>query len=285
MSLKKLPQPQAFDRPQGYAWDASSEAMSHWADKPIAAEADDPNTVSIYGVIGEDMFDDGFTARRMGAALRSIGRNAVTVNVNSPGGDMFEGLAIYNLLREHPAKVTVKVMGVAASAASLIAMAGDEVQMGTGSIMMIHNAWGAVIGNRHDFADAASVFETFDASMASIYAARTGMKEEDLMAMLDGPNKTSDGTYMTAAEAIEKGFADTEFEGASGSTASASIAPDILARRRLEAALAKTGMPRSERRALLADAKGGKHDAAPTVTHDADALSAGLSQLFTAIKS
>ena len=284
MSLKKLPQPKAFERPAGYAWDASSEAMSQWAENPLAAEADEPNTVSIYGVIGEDMFDDGFTARRMGAALRSIGKNAVTVNVNSPGGDMFEGLAIYNLLREHPAKVTIRVMGVAASAASLIAMAGDEVQMGGGSIMMIHNAWGAVIGNRHDFADAASVFETFDRSMASIYSARTGMKEDEVMGMLDGPNTASDGTYMTASEAIAKGFADAEFEG-NMVDASASIAPNILARRRLDAALAKTGMPRSERRALLADAKGGTHNAAPTVTHDADALTAGLSQLFTAIKS
>ena len=286
MSLKKLPEAKAFQKPQGYTWDAPSDALDRWADAPRAAEADDPNTISVYGVIGEDMFEEGFTARRMAAALRSVGKNAVTVNVNSPGGDMFEGLAIYNLLRDHPAKVTVKVMGVAASAASIIAMAGDEVMMGTGAVMMIHNAWGLVIGNRHDFADAASVFQTFDASMAAIYAARTGMKEEEVMAMLDGPTRASDGTYLTAAEAIAKGFADGEFdEEEYEDKARAELPANVLALRRLDAALARQGMPRTERRALLADAKGGTHDAAPTVTHDADALTAGLAQLFTAIKS
>jgi ATP-dependent Clp protease, protease subunit len=286
MSLKKLPAPKAFDRPAGFKWDAPADALGQWAEKPKAAEADDPNTISIYGVIGEDYWEEGFTAKRMAGALRSVGKNAVTVNVNSPGGDMFEGLAIYNLLREHPAKVTVKVMGVAASAASVIAMAGDEVLMGTGSVLMVHNAWGLVIGNRHDFADAASVFETFDASMAAIYAARTGLKESEVMAMLDGPTRASDGTYMTAAEAIEKGFADGEFEaGGDAPAARAALPSNIVAQRRLDAALAKTGMPRTERRALLADAKGGTHDAAPTVTHDADALTAGLARLFTAIRS
>ena len=286
MSLKKLPEAKAFQKPHSYTWDAPSDALDRWADAPKAAEANDPNTISVYGVIGEDMFEEGFTARRMAGALRAVGKNAVTVNVNSPGGDMFEGLAIYNLLREHPAKVTVKVMGVAASAASIIAMAGDEVLMGTGSVMMIHNAWGLVIGNRHDFADAASVFQTFDASMASIYAARTGMTEEEVMAMLDGPTRASDGTYMTATEAIAKGFADGEFdEDEYGDKARAELPANVLALRRLDAALARQGMPRTERRALLSDAKGGTQDAAPTVTHDADALTAGLAQLFTAIKS
>lgn len=286
MSLKNLPAPKAFERPEGYTWDAPSTALDQWAEKPLAAEADEPNTISIYGVIGEDFWGEGFTAKRTAAALRSVGSNPVTVNVNSPGGDMFEGLAIYNLLREHPAEVTIKVMGVAASAASVIAMAGDKVLMGTGSVMMIHNAWGLVIGNRHDFSDAASVFETFDASMASIYAARTGKKDEEILAMLDGPTRASDGTYMTAAEAIAEGFADGEFDGPDADPASKAALPtNILAQRRLDAALAKTGMPRTERRALLSDAKGGTHDAAPTVKHDADALTAGLSQLFTAIKS
>jgi ATP-dependent Clp protease protease subunit len=286
MSLKKLPQPQAFERPAGYNWDAPADALGQWADAPLAAEADSGNTISIYGVIGEDYFSEGFTAKRMAGALRNIGARDVEVNINSPGGDMFEGLAIYNLLREHPAKVTVKVMGVAASAASIIAMAGDEVLMGTGSVMMIHNAWGLVVGNRHDFADAASVFETFDTSMASIYAARTGKTEKAILDMLDGPTRASDGTYMTAAQAIKEGFADGEFEaGTAGGDAKASVPSDIMAQRRLDATLAKTGMPRTERRALLAEAKGGTRNAAPTVTHDADALTAGLAQLFTAIRS
>lgn len=284
MSLRHLPQPKAFDRPTGYTWDAPADALGQWSAAPLAAEADDPNTVSIYGVIGEDYWGDGFTAKRMAAALRSVGKNAVTVNVNSPGGDMFEGLAIYNLLREHPAKVTVKVMGVAASAASVIAMAGDEVLMGTGSVMMIHNAWGLVVGNRHDFADAASVFETFDQSMASIYAARTGMAEKDILKMLDGPTRASDGTYMTAADAIVKGFADSEFDGSSDAPAKASIPADILARRKMEAALAKQGVARKERGDMI-NSLSGQRDATRPAARDAGETVAGLIQLLSAIRA
>jgi ATP-dependent Clp protease protease subunit len=286
MSLRKLPEPKSLDRPGGYSWDAPSDALGRWTESPLAAEADDPNTISIYSVIGEDGWTgDGFTSKRMAAALRGIGRNAVTVNINSPGGDMFEGLAIYNLLREHPASVTVKVMGVAASAASIIAMSGDDVLMGTGSVLMIHNAWGMVIGNRHDFADAAGVFETFDRSMAAIYAARTGLAEDEVMTLLDGASRASDGTYMTAAQAIEKGFADGEFEAGGNASARAGIPSEVMALRRLDAALAKSGLPRTERRALLAEAKGGMSGAASTVTRDADALATGLFGLLSSIRS
>lgn len=281
MSLRNLPAVKAFQRPESYNWDAPAEALAQWADKPLAAEADDANTISIYGVIGEDFWTgEGFTAKKAAAILRGIGKKSVNVNINSPGGDMFEGLAIYNLLREHPAEVTIKVMGVAASAASIIAMAGDNVSMGTGSIMMIHNAWGLVIGNRHDFADAANVFETFDISMASIYAARTGMKEDDILAMLDGPSRNSDGTYMTAAEAIDKGFADGEFEGSDEpAQAKASVPADVMARRRAEAALAKQGVGRKERADIL-NSISGQRDATRPAARDAGKLAAEMSRLL-----
>lgn len=268
MSLRKLPEAKAFKRPDCYQWDSPSDALGEWSERPSAAEADEPNTISILDTIGEDFWGEGFTAKRAAAALRAIGKNDVTVNINSPGGDMFEGLAIYNLLREHPAKVTVKVMGVAASAASIIAMAGDEVQMGTGSIMMVHNAWGLVIGNRHDFTDAAEVFETFDQSMASIYAARTGLDKDEILAMLDGPSRNSDGTYMSADDAIEKGFADATFEAGEVEGPSASIPADILARRRMEAALAKQGVSRKDRAELI-NSISGERDAAQPAARDA----------------
>lgn len=285
MSLKNLPKPQAFERPTSYSWDAPADAMSKWADRPAAAEADEPNTISIYDVIGEDFWTgEGFTAKKAAGILRSIGKKPVTVSINSPGGDMFEGLAIYNLLREHPAEVKVKVMGVAASAASVIAMAGDEVLMGTGTIMMVHNAWGLVVGNRHDFADAANVFETFDASMAAIYAARTGMADKDIMALLDGPSRSSDGTYMTAAEAIEKGFADGEFEDVDEAVqARASIPADVLARRRAEAALAKQGVGRKERADIL-NSLSGQRDATRPAARDAGDLTADIMSTITILK-
>lgn len=287
MSLRKLHKPAAFQRPDGYTWDTPPAAFSEWTDRPLAAEGDDANTVSIYGVIGEDFWTgEGFTAKRMAGALRSIGKNAVTVNINSPGGDMFEGLAIYNLLREHQAEVTVKVMGIAASAASIIAMAGDQVLMGTGSMLMIHNAWGMVIGNRHDFADAADVFKTFDSSMASIYAERTGIKVDDVLGMLDGPTRSSDGTYMTAAEAIEKGFADDTFEPDedSAAQAAATVPANLIARRRTEAALAKAGMGRKERFDTL-NSLSGPRDATRPAARDAGKLAAEMTRLLANFKN
>ena len=129
MSLRKLPEAKAFQKPTNFQWDAPSDVLAKWAESPQAAEADDPNTVSIYDVIGEDWWTGGgFTAKRMSAALRSLGKGPVTVAINSPGGDMFEGIAMYSMLREHPGEVTIKVMGLAASAASIIAMAWTPIR-------------------------------------------------------------------------------------------------------------------------------------------------------------
>ncbi|KLB48562.1 peptidase, partial [Xanthomonas euvesicatoria] len=104
----------------------------------------------------------GVTARRVAGALRAMGKGPVTVNVNSPGGDMFEGLAIYNLLREHDGEITVKVLGLAASAASIIAMAGDTVQIARAGFLMIHNAWVMAVGNRNDLIEVADTLKPFD---------------------------------------------------------------------------------------------------------------------------
>lgn len=274
MSLRKLPKPQAFDRPEGFQWDAPTDVLSKWAESPHAAEADDPNTISIYDVIGEDYWSGGgFTAKRLAAALRSIGNNDVTVKINSPGGDMFEGLAIYNLLAEHPAKVTVDVMGIAASAASVIAMAADEIRMGLGSFVMIHNAWGAVVGNRNDFVAASEIFERFDNALADVYEARTGQKKADILALMDVD------TYMGAKDALENGFADTLI-AQSETDAKNEISTPVHAKRRLDASLAQTGMPRSERRRLLKEATG-TQDAASEVTHDAGFQTAAMRLLET----
>lgn len=286
MSLRNLPKPKAFERPARYSWDAAAEALTHWAERPLAADDGDATTISIFDVIGEDPWTgEGFTAKKLGAILRKMGAQPVTVRINSPGGDMFEGLTIYNLLRDYPAEVTVKVLGVAASAASLIAMAGDQILMGQGAIMMIHNAWGLVIGNRHDFADAAKVFETFDQSMAEIYASRTGLPVDEIFKLLDGPDRASDGTYMAAQEAIDKGFADGVLDGEEpAGRARNAIPADVIARRRLEAALARQGMGRKERFELI-NSLSGPRDATRPAARDAGDLNAALMRLLSAIKS
>lgn len=251
MSLRKLPEAQAFHRPEAFSWDAPSDALDRWSSlSPQAAEADDPNTISIYDVIGADYWTGGgFTDKRMAAALRAIGPKPVTVNLNTPGGDVFMGLAIYNQLREHPAEVTVRVMGIAASIGSIIAMAGDRIEMGMSSFLMIHNSWGVVIGNQNDMREAADVFATIDTAMSDIYVARTGLKAKDIGDMMDAE------TFITAKEAVKLGFADAttnEPEPASSGQARA----ELSARRRLDSILAKQGVPRSERRRLLREASG-----------------------------
>ena len=283
MSLRKLPEARTFPRPQNYQWDAPSDVLTKWAEHPLAAVpgADGDTTISLFDVIGEDGWSGGgVTANRISAALRSIGSKDITVRINSPGGDMFEGIAIYNLLRVHPAKVTVEVLGWAASAASVIAMAGDEIRMGLGSFMMVHNAWGVVIGNRHDMRDAATLFDQFDAAIADIYQARTGMKRADIEQLMDAE------TFMAAAQTVEYGFADVVDDAQihAETNASAQVRPEIQARRRIDAALAKQGVSRTERRKMF-NQIAGMHDAADTATHDAGFHAAAIQRLIDTIRS
>lgn len=161
------------------------------------------NVITMFGMVGEDFWTgEGITAKRTAAQLRAIGPRPVEVHINSFGGDMFEGIAVYNTLREHPHNVTIKVMGIAASAASIITMAGDTVEIGAGSFIMIHNCSVMAGGNRHDFAEMSAFLEPFDQAMADVYAERTGLDAKAISTMMDSE------TYMSGSVAIEKGFAD-----------------------------------------------------------------------------
>lgn len=250
-SLPAAPEGRPFARENR---DLPSSAMDRWNGSIKAAKSDD-NSISVFDVIGADWYGDGVTASRIAAALRSIGGADVTVNINSPGGDMFEGLAIYNLLREYEGKVTVKVLGLAASAASIIAMAGDEVQIGRGAFLMIHNCWVYAMGNRHDLQQIAADMVPFDKAMNDIYGARTGLDVVTIDAMMDAE------TYIGGSDAVEKGFADRLL--AADEIADGEDSP-AAALRKLDAMLAKTDAPRSERRKLLKALTGGKPGAAAT---------------------
>lgn len=250
-SLPAAPEGRPFARENR---DLPSSAMERWNGGIRAAKSDD-NSISVFDVIGADWYGDGVTASRIAAALRSIGGADVTVNINSPGGDMFEGLAIYNLLREYEGKVTVKVLGLAASAASIIAMAGDEIQIGRGAFLMIHNCWVYAMGNRHDLQQIAADMVPFDKAMNDIYGARTGLDAATIDAMMDAE------TYIGGSDAVEKGFADRLLAADEISDGDDSPAAAL---RKLDATLAKTDMPRSERRKLLKALTGGKPGAAAT---------------------
>ncbi|NHV08072.1 Clp protease ClpP [Cronobacter turicensis] len=282
MTIKSLPaapegRPFAREKP-----DLPAAAMERWNGN-IRAARDGDNSISIFDVIGADYWGEGVTASRIAGALRSLNGADVTVNINSPGGDMFEGLAIYNLLREYDGKVTVKVLGLAASAASIIAMAGDEVQIGRGAFLMIHNCWVYAMGNRHDLAQIATDMAPFDKAMSDIYQARSGLDAVTVDKMMDGE------TYIGGSEAVEKGFADSLLSADE-------IADDeespAAALRKLDALLAKANTPRSERRKLLkalsgstpgaAAASDGTPSAATIEKETIDRLEAAISGLKAA---
>lgn len=260
MTRKRLPvAPEARQRPRVQAY-ISEKALARW-DSGIKAAEEKDRTISVYDVIGQDFWTgEGVTAKRIAAALRAIGKGPVTVNINSPGGDLFEGFAIYNLLRDHDGEVTVKVLGLAASAASVIAMAGDTIQVSRASFLMIHNTWVMAIGNRNDLHETAEFLEPFDRAMADIYSSRTGLDTEDVTAMMDAE------TWMGGAEAIGKGFADEYLPSdqvVDGEKASA------VAIRRLESALRASGMSADAAKKLISEFKASQRDAAGSGERDA----------------
>lgn len=239
-------------------FDPPEAAFAKWNPAIQAAEKSD-STIGIYDVIG-DYWGEGTTSRRIAGALRAIGaENPVTVNLNSPGGDMFEGIAIYNLLREHKGEVTVKVLGMAASAASIIAMAGDRVEVGRSAFLMIHNAWVIAAGDRNDLREFAEQLEPFDRAMADVYTARTGLERDEVAAMMDRE------TWIGGSDAVDQGFADALLASDEVEEDPKAHA-DRVAAHQIDLAMAKAGMPRSERRRLMKEFKSSTQLAAGTGT-------------------
>lgn len=151
---------------------------------------------------GESWWEEGgrITARNFRRSLETCGD--VVVYINSPGGDVFAGAEIYTALKEHRGRVTVKISGIAASAASVIAMAGDEVLMSPVSYMMIHDPWTYAVGNAREMAHQADVLREIGEGLIAAYTAKTGLPRDQIQAML------ADETYMNAEKAVELGFAD-----------------------------------------------------------------------------
>lgn len=245
-------------------FDITPKALQQWNPGVRAAAADENNDIGIFDVIGEDFWTgEGVTSKRVAAALRNIGpENDVTVNINSPGGDLFEGLAIYSLLKEHKGKVTVKVLSLAASAASIIAMAGDEIQIARAGFFMIHNAWTLAIGNRHDLRDLADFLEPLDRSMADVYSVRTEEPIETMQAMMDAES------WIGGSDAVSDGFADSLL-ASDQIDAEANVSGTKVAAKKLDIALAKAGLSRADRRQLLNEYKSGMRNAAGHGMHNA----------------
>jgi membrane-bound ClpP family serine protease len=164
---------------------------------------------------------------------------------------------------------------MAASAASIIAMAGDKIVMGAGSFMMIHNCWGVVIGNQNDMRSAASTFAEFDAAMTEIYEARTGQSAKSIEKMMDAE------TWLRASEAIRLGFADETID-AKEPASQGDASGELAAKSRLDLILAKAGMARSERRKLMREIAGTQDAASNPATQDAgQEVQAALKELLS----
>lgn len=163
--------------------------------------------IFLYGIVGQTFFSDGVSATQFKNDLRALGAvTAIDLRINSEGGDVFEGRTIYSLLSEHKARITVFVDGLAASIASLIAMAGDEIRMGDGTFLMIHNAWSVAIGDAQEMQRTAALLDSVSNTLIDTYAARTKNTREQIKTWMDAE------TWMTAQEAVTNGFANSVTE-------------------------------------------------------------------------
>jgi ATP-dependent Clp protease, protease subunit len=282
MSKRKLPAAKLPDRP-AVKTEFSSAAMKGWRpDIQAAVHAEGgEHTISIMDPIGADFWGEGIMAKNVSNQLRRFGTDAdVTVLINSPGGNFFEGLAIYNVLREHKGIVTIKILGMAASAAAVIAMAGNEIQIARASFIMIHNTWVSAAGDRHSFREVADWLEPFDKTAAGIYQARTGISQKEIAKMLDKE------TWIAGDDAVEQGFADDFLpsdEIVEGVENFSELSP-LAAQKKLNIYLAQSKVSKSERRDLYAALKGGKSRAATSGKSRAAAKKSGAEKLLAIIK-
>lgn len=180
-------------------WRASNKAAF------AATAKDDEVELSIIGIIGGGWLGDGISARSVKRFLDDNKEaKSIRALVDSPGGDYFDGVAIMNLFKRHPAKVTVEVIGEASSAGSVLAMGADDVEMHTGTVMMVHRAWTVASGNGDEMRTAGSQLDRIDDQLGAVYATRTGKPRAEIDKLVAAT------THMTAKEAVEKGFADRE---------------------------------------------------------------------------
>lgn len=156
--------------------------------------------VTIYGDIG----DWGITAKQFASDFieKAEGKRSVNVHLHSYGGDILEGLAIYNLLKNHPATISVYIGGVAASMGSVIAMAGDKVFIPENAWMMVHKPWGIQGGNADEMREYADLLDQFENSLITAYTHKTGLSKDAVAELL------ASETWLMGEEAVEKGFAD-----------------------------------------------------------------------------
>lgn len=170
----------------------------------ITNKASDKAEIWLYGDIGES-WDDYVTAKGLSDELKKLaGVKEITLRINSPGGNVFDGLAIYNSLKKFPAKIITEIDGMALSIASIIALAGDEVKMAGNAVFMIHNPWTMAAGDSSEMRKVADQLDLVRNSLAGTYAAKTGDKAS-LEQISEWMNAE---TWFNSDEALKSGFID-----------------------------------------------------------------------------
>ena len=169
-----------------------------------AEVTDDEATVYLYDPIG-DWY--GLGAKDFLDEINALDVPVLHLRINSPGGDVFDARAIQTGLKQHSAKVIAHIDGIAASAATYIAMGADQIEMSDGAFFMIHNAWTLMFGNANELREQADILDKIDQSILKDYQKKTGASAEAIKDWMDNE------TWFTAEEALEHGFIDTIYEG------------------------------------------------------------------------
>ena len=233
--------------PKGLKAEISATTLEKWNRGQVSNYVSNNNTIEILDEIGESYWSEGVTAKSILSKLNSIGVDKdVDVIINSGGGDVFEGIAIHNVLKQHKGNVTVKIIGLAGSATSIIVLGGDEIKIAKNAFFMIHNAWMVGAGNRNDFRAFADFLEPFDNILAETYVDFTGLDKKEIVDMMDNE------TWLSGEEAVSKGFADTLLD--EDIKIENSNKADIVAHK-LDVIMAKSGVPRSQRRKMMKELK------------------------------
>ena len=160
-----------------------------------------PDTLWLYDAIGADMWG-GVSAEDFARTLQAMSAPKLHLRINSPGGDITDARAMVTALREHPSHITAHIDGLAASAASYVALACDEVVISEGAFVMVHNAWTLAAGNRFDMQASSEMLAKIDHSIAADYQRKTGKDEAQVRAWMDAE------TWFSAQEALEVGLVD-----------------------------------------------------------------------------
>ncbi len=173
----------------------------------IKAEGSGPAIVYLYGTVGQDWWGEGNSALDFAKELDDLGGRDIELRVNSEGGDVFEGYAIYSALNRYQGRITAYVDGLAASAASFLIMAADEVVMGEPAFLMIHNSWTFAIGNADELRDVSDRLDAIDGQIVGIYERKSGKSADDIAGAMAAE------TWFTSEQALEWGLIDRIDEG------------------------------------------------------------------------